>query len=60
MDTIFLTEQQKLSNKIDEYYPVVLSKVVNDALLRNGYKSNDFIYVPDLVLKELSIKTSEQ
>lgn len=55
-----LTEQQKLSNKIDEYYPVVLSKVVNDALLRNGYKSNDFIYVPDLVLKELSIKTSEQ
>ena len=55
-----MTEQQKLSNKIDEYYPVVLSKVVNDALLRNGYKSNDFIYVPDLVLKELSIKTSEQ
>lgn len=54
------TEQQTLSRKIDDYYPVVLSKAVKDALIRNGYKMKDFIYVPDLVLKSLSKKASEQ
>lgn len=54
------TEQQTLSRKIDDYYPVVLSKAVKDALIRNGYKLKDFIYVPDLVLKNLSKKASEQ
>ena len=55
-----LTEQQTLSRFINDYYPVVLSKSVSDALLRNGYKKDEFIYVPDLVLSELSKKTSEQ
>lgn len=47
------TEQQTLSRKIDDYYPVVLSKSVRDALIRNGYKKNEFIYVPELVLEYL-------
>ena len=54
------TEQQTLSRVIDDYYPVVLSKNVRDALIRNGYKSEEFIYVPDLVLKSLSQIASEQ
>lgn len=54
------TEQQTLSGKVNDYYPVVLSKAVGDALLRNGYKKDEFIYVPDLVLSELHKKTSEQ
>lgn len=54
------TEQQTLSRKIDDYYPVVLSKNVRDALIRNGYKSDEFIYVPDLVLAELSKEAAEQ
>jgi hypothetical protein len=47
------TEQQTLSRKIDDYYPVVLSKSVRDALIRNGYKSDGFLYVPDLVIETL-------
>jgi len=54
------TEQQTLSKTIDDYYPVVLSKNVKDALLRNGYKENEFIYVPDLVLATLSTIAAEQ
>lgn len=54
------TEQQTLSKKIDDYYPVVLSKNVRDALIRNGYKKDDFLYVPDLVLKSLKRAASEQ
>ena len=55
-----MTEQQTLSRKIDDYYPVVLSKNVHDALIRNGYKKDDFLYVPDLVLKTLTHAASEQ
>lgn len=55
-----LTEQQTLARKIDDYYPVVLSKNVRDALMRNGYKKSEFLYVPDLVLKKLSITASKQ
>lgn len=40
------TEQQTLSRQIDDYFPVVLSKNVHDALLRNGYKKKEFLYVP--------------
>lgn len=54
------TEQQTLARKIDDYYPVVLSKNVRDALIRNGYRKEEFIYVPDLVLGELSQKAAEQ
>ncbi len=54
------TEQQTLSRKIDDYYPVVLSKSVSDALLRNGYLNDDFIYVPDLVIEYLSKEASAQ
>lgn len=54
------TEQQTLSRKIDDYYPVVLSKSVSDALLRNGYLNDDFIYVPDLVIEYLSHEASRQ
>ncbi len=53
------TEQQTLSRKVDDYYPVVLSKGVRDALIRNGYKKNDFLYVPELVLQRLN-KTADQ
>jgi hypothetical protein len=54
------TEQQTLSRKIDDYYPVVLSKNVHDALIRNGYKKEEFIFVPDLVLRRLSDMAAEQ
>lgn len=54
------TEQQTLSRKIDDYYPVVLSKSVRDALIRNGYKKSEFLYVPDLVLKTLARAAAEQ
>lgn len=54
------TEQQTLSRKIDDYFPVVLSKNVHDALLRNGYKKEEFLYVPDLVLKTLNKTADEQ
>jgi hypothetical protein len=54
------TEQQTLSRKIDDYYPVVLSKSVHDALIRNGYKKSEFLYVPDLVLTTLSRVATEQ
>jgi hypothetical protein len=54
------TEQQTLSRKIDDYYPVVLSKNVRDALLRNGYKKDEFLYVPDLVLQTLTKAAAEQ
>lgn len=47
-------EQQVLCTKLDDYYPVVLSRNVYDALIRNGFKKREFIYVPELVLKELS------
>lgn len=54
------TEQQTLLRKIDDYFPVVLSRNVHDALLRNGYKKSEFLYVPDLVLKTLSRTAAEQ
>lgn len=54
------TEQQTLSRKIDDYYPVVLSKNVRDALLRNGYKKTEFLYVPDLVLHTLKKEAAKQ
>ena len=53
------TEQQTLSRKIDDYIPVVLSKPVHDALLRNGYTAKEFLYVPNLVLNHL-LKISAQ
>ena len=54
------TEQQTLARTVDDYIPVVLSKSVHDALIRNGYKRSEFIYVPDLVLKYLTQEASEQ
>jgi hypothetical protein len=54
------TEQQTLARKIDDYYPVVLSKNVKDALKRNGYKDSEFLYVPDLVLQTLMKTAVEQ
>jgi hypothetical protein len=54
------TEQQTLSRKIDDYFPVVLSKHVRDALIRNGYKKAEFLYVPELVLTVISKKAEEQ
>jgi len=54
------TEQQTLSKAVDDYFPVVLSKNVHDALIRNGYKKSEFLYVPDLVLENLHKTASEQ
>jgi len=54
------TEQQTLSRSIDDYYPVVLSKAVFDALVRNGYKKEEFLYVPELVLQKLNHLAKQQ
>jgi hypothetical protein len=54
------TEQQALRSIHNDYYPVVLSKSLHDALLRNGYKKSEFLYVPQLVLSELSKTAAEQ
>lgn len=54
------TEQQTLSHKIDDYYPVVLSKNVRDALIRNGYHKDEFLYVPELVLNTLTTTAAQQ
>lgn len=54
------TEQQTLARKVSDYYPVVLSKNVSDALVRNGYQKNQFLYVPDLVLEAVSEAAAEQ
>lgn len=54
------TEQQTLSRKIDGYLPVVLSKNVRDALIRNGYKESEFLYVPELVLEALEREALRQ
>ncbi len=54
------TEQQTLSRKIDDYYPVVLSKSVRDALIRNGYKHEEFLYVPSIVISELTLQADLQ
>lgn len=53
-------EQQKLCGKLDDYYPVVLSKNVHDALISNGHKESELIYVPDLVIKELKRLAKQQ
>lgn len=53
------TEQQTLSHK-DDYLPVVLSKDVKDGLIRNGYKNEEFLYVPEVVLEKLSQIADEQ
>lgn len=39
---------------------VVLSKNIRDALIRNGYKKHEFIYVPELVLKQTAKTAAEQ
>lgn len=54
------TEQQTLSKKVLDYYPVVLSASVRDALLRNGYKKDQFLYVPELVLQTISRSADKQ
>lgn len=54
------TEQQTLVRKIHDYYPVVLSKNVSDALLRNGYQKDQFLYVPDLVLEVVTRAAAAQ
>lgn len=53
-----LTEQQALARNKD-YLPVILSKQVKDAVIRNGYSNDEFIYVPELVLQELKKVTAD-
>lgn len=53
-------EQQKLCGKLDDYYPVVLSKNVHDALINNGHSGTELIYVPDLVINELTRLAKKQ
>lgn len=52
-------ERESLATNLQEYLPVVLSHEVHDALIRNEYKSDDFIYVPDLVLNKLKEMSSD-
>ncbi|OGG05066.1 hypothetical protein A2Z33_07340 [Candidatus Gottesmanbacteria bacterium RBG_16_52_11] len=47
------TEQQALRRTADDYFPVVLSMPVRDALVRNAWKTDEFLYVPDMVLETL-------
>lgn len=47
-----LTEQQTLK-KSKNYLPVILSHQVKEAIERNGYARDEYIYVPELVLDEL-------
>lgn len=46
-------EQQSLCSKLDNYYPIVLSKTTYDSLTRNKIPKSRYLYVPDLVLSEL-------
>ncbi len=52
-------ERESLATNLQEYLPVVLSHEVHDALIRNEYHSDDFIYVPDLVLNKLKEMSSD-
>jgi len=54
------TEQQTLSRALNDYYPVVLSKNVRDALERNGYQQHEYLYVPELVLTKMQKATAAQ
>lgn len=54
------TEQQTLAHTVQDYYPVVLSKNVSDALERNGYTKDQYLFVPDLVLQTLAQEAGEQ
>ena len=45
--------RESFRTRTQEYLPIVLSKDLHDALLRNQYKPEQFIYVPDLVLASL-------
>lgn len=47
-------QRESFRSKLQEYLPLVLSKDTLEALLRKGYTKEQFIYVPDLVLAELS------
>lgn len=46
-------ERESIATSLQEYLPVVLSREVFDALTRNGYQTDEFIYVPDLILSRL-------
>lgn len=52
-------QRTSFRTKMEKYLPVILSKHTHDALVRKGYNSSQFIYVPDLVLAEL-VKIAEQ
>lgn len=46
-------ERETIRTRLQEYLPIVLSKDVHDAILRNGFTKDQFIYVPDIVLANL-------
>lgn len=46
-------ERESIATSLQEYLPVVLSREVFDALTRNGYATDEFIYVPELILSKL-------
>ncbi len=54
------TEQQSISNRSQSYMPVVLSRDVYDSLLQNGYRKEQIIYVPSLVVEEIKTEIQEQ
>ena len=53
-------ERESIATQLQEYLPVVLSREVYDALLRNGYQRDEFIYVPDIVLEHLRTEAARQ
>ncbi len=54
------TEQQSISNKTHNYLPVVLSSIVLESLLTNGYKKHQLLYVPELIIQKVQEIASEQ
>ena len=54
------TEQQSIANRERGYFPVVLSSDVLDSLLKNGYRKDQLIYVPDLIISRIREIISQQ
>ena len=51
-------QRETCHTALQNYFPVVLSKGVLDAIKRQKLPDNNFIYVPDLVIHKLKEMTS--
>lgn len=53
-------KRESILTGLQSYLPVVLSREVHDAILRNGHTAESFIYVPELVLAKLKNLAKQQ